>query len=170
MRIPFMEHIEKYDIPEDALEKLRDPEMIRRQVHEGKTFQEILGYTPEKMESFYESAYNLFKMQEYEKAADAFIFLTTLNPYVHNYWLGLGMSEQLNDSFQSGLLAYAMAILTDMQNPLPHYHSAKCYLGIDDKVSAIAALETALVLAKESDQHKDLIESINTALQRLIHK
>jgi type III secretion system low calcium response chaperone LcrH/SycD len=162
-----MEHIERYDIPEEALEKLRDPDIIRRQISEGRTFQEVLGYTQDKMENFYVTAYNLFQKQEYEKAADAFIFLTTLNPYVHNYWLGLGMSEQLNESYHSGLLAYAMAILTDMQNPLPHYHSAKCYLGINEKENAIAALETALELAGESVSHIDLLDNIKRTLHRL---
>ncbi|MFQ5730114.1 MAG: CesD/SycD/LcrH family type III secretion system chaperone, partial [Waddliaceae bacterium] len=82
-----MENMEEYKIPEEAIEKLKDPEVIRRQIEEGKTFQEIIGYSVDTMEKFYQGAYNLFQQQEYRKAADAFVFLTTLNPYVHNYWL-----------------------------------------------------------------------------------
>ncbi len=164
-----MDHIERNDIPEEAMEKLRDPELIQKQVSEGKTFQEILGYTSEKMEKFYEGAYNLFQMQEYEKASDAFIFLTTLNPYVHSYWLGLGMAEQLKDHYNSALMAYSMANLTNMENPIPHYHSAKCYLALGDKINAMIALETTLSIAAATDQHLDLVESVKAALKKLLN-
>ena len=38
-------------------------------------------YSVDTMEKFYQGAYNLFQQQEYRKAADAFVFPTTLNPF-----------------------------------------------------------------------------------------
>lgn len=139
-----MEDITEFKIPEEALEKLKDPGILRRQLKEGKTFQDIIGYSVDVMEKFYQSACSLFERQEYKKAGDAFVFLTTMNPYVHNYWLGLGMSEQMNGSFQSALMAYAMAILTDVENPTAHYHSANCYKMLEDRENAEQSLEMAL--------------------------
>ena len=55
-------------IPEEALEQMRDPEVIKRQVAEGKSFQEILGYTDAAMEAFYTAGRNLFLKQEYKKS------------------------------------------------------------------------------------------------------
>lgn len=162
-----MDHVERYEIPEEAVKRLSDPQLIQQQIREGKTFQQIIGYNDQHMDQFYEGAYNLFHMQEYEKAADAFVFLTTLNPYVHNYWLGLGMSEQLNEHYHSAMLAYSMAVLTDVNNPLPQYHTAKCYLALDEKSNAINCLESALLLCAVSDKHKELHENIQAALQKL---
>lgn len=158
-----IEDMEEYRIPEEVIEKLRDPDIIRRQMKEGKTFQEILGYTPAMMEKFYQGAYNLFQMQEYQKAADAFVFLTTLNPYVHNYWLGLGMAEQLNGGYQGALLAYAMAILNDIGNPLPHYHSASCYRALQDNKSALQSLDMAIRCANAQEQFTALREQAQAA-------
>ena len=110
------------------------------------------------MEKFYQGAYNLFHQQEYRKAADAFVFLTTLNPYVHNYWLGLGMAEQLEGGYQEALLAYAMAILSDGSNPVTHYHSATCYRALNDKQSALQSLEMAIRCSGDKAEHLNLKE------------
>jgi len=162
-----MEHMDEYKIPEDAVERLKDPEVIRKQMQEGKTFQEIIGFSPEKMEKFYHIAHNLFLKQEYQKAADAFIFLTTLNPYVHNYWLGLGMSEQLYGGYQGALLAYAMAIMTDVDSPVAHYHSASCYRALDDQQSALRSLDLAIQCSGNTEEHKKLKEQALSAKNAL---
>jgi len=162
-----MENLEEFYIPKEALEKLKDPEVIRRQVKEGKTFQEILGYKQETMDKFYNTAHLLFQKQEYQKAADSFIFLTTLNPYVHNYWLGLGMSEQLNDSYQGALLAYAMAILTNVENPITHYQSGNCYRALNDNTNAIQSYEMAISCAADISEHENIKERAMKAKSEL---
>lgn len=162
-----MEDVEEYKIPEEALEKLKDPEVIRKQVKEGKTFQEIIGYSTETMEKFYGIARSLFERQEYNKAADAFVFLTTINPYVHNYWLGLGMSEQLNGGFQGALLAYAMAILTNPENPAAHYQSASCYRSLGDTKNAIMSFELAARCSGEEEEYSALKSQAEAAIKAL---
>lgn len=148
-----IEEMEEFKIPKEALEKLRDPELLRRKINEGKVLQEIIGYTHETMEKFYQIAYKLFQHQQYQEAGDAFIFLTTLNPYVYNYWLGLGMSEQLSNKYDGALIAYATAILIKVENPLPHYHSASCYLALKDWVNAIASLDLAILYAGDHPEY-----------------
>lgn len=165
-----MENLEEYQIPKEAMEKLKDPDVIRKQVKEGKTFQEILGYKQEAMDKFYETAHGLYQMQDYQKAADAFLFLTTLNPYVHNYWLGLGMSEQLNESYQGALLAYAMAILTDVENPVTHYQSGNCYLAMNDDANAIQSYEMAIRCAEGRLGHENIKERAMKAKESLEQK
>ncbi len=149
-----MEDIEQYKIPQEALEKLRDPGVLNRQLKEGKTFQEIIGYAEDVMEDFYQGALALFHKQEYKKSSDAFVFLSTLNPYVHNYWLGLGMSEQLDGKHQSALMAYAMAMLTNVDNPTAHYQSANCYDHLGDRESALQSLEMAIRCAGDHAEYK----------------
>jgi type III secretion system low calcium response chaperone LcrH/SycD len=148
-----MENLEEFQIPKDAIEKLQDPEFLRKQVEEGKTFQEILGYNLETMEKFYTAACNLFQKQEYRQAADAFIFLSTLNPFVPTYWLGLGMSQQLDEEYRTALLAYGMAILTDVQNPLPHYHSGFCYRMLGEYENAKTSLDLAITTCNDFQEY-----------------
>lgn len=162
-----MEHLDEFQISKEALEKLKDPLHIKKQVDAGKTFQEILGYSIQTMDKFYEAAYSLFQKQQYEEAADAFVFLTTLNPKVHNYWLGLGMSEQLNEEYDAALMAYSMAIVTNAENPLPHYHSATCYRAVHDKESALLALELAIKHAGDHENHSAIKVHAQQAYDKL---
>ncbi len=162
-----MENIEEYRIPKEAIERLKDPEVIQKQIKEGKTFQEIIGYSAEVMEKFYSIARALFERQEYDKAADAFVFLTTLNPYVHNYWLGLGMSEQLNGGYEGALLAYAMAILTNPENPAAHYQSASCYRSMSDTKNAILSFELAARCCGDREEYALLKDQAVAAIEAL---
>lgn len=162
-----MENVEEYRIPEEAIERLKDPEVLKMQVKEGKTFQEVIGYSTNTMEKFYTIARVLFEKQEYDKAADAFVFLTTLNPYVHNYWLGLGMSEQLNGGYQGALLAYAMAILTNPENPAAHYQSANCYRAMNDIKNARLSFELAARCCGDHEEYASLKDQAESAIEAL---
>lgn len=148
-----MERTEEYQIPEDAMEKAKDPQILKRQVEEGKTLQEIFGYDEKTMLRFYQAARALFLREEWKKSADAFLFLTSLNPYVHTYWLGLGLAETFREDYHGALLALAMAILTDVKNPVPHYHSARCYLAMNEKNNAKQSLKLAIECVDESGEH-----------------
>lgn len=162
-----MEPLPEFQISKEALEKMKDPLHVKKQVEEGKTFQEILGYSIETMERFYEAAHSLFQKQQYEEAADAFVFLTTLNPKVHNYWLGLGMSEHMIEEYDSALMAYGMAIITNVENPLPHYHSASCYRALQDKNSALIALELAIRQAGDHRHYATIKNHAQEAIAKL---
>jgi len=162
-----MDHLEEFRIPKETLEKFKDPLFLQKQVQAGKSFQEILGYTHATMDKFYHAAYNLFQQQRYEEASDAFVFLTTLNPRVHNYWLGLGMSEQLNQEFDTALMAYSMATLTDETSPVPHYHSAACYNELKDIKSALASFELAVQFSGTNERHATIKSNAQAALSRL---
>lgn len=150
-----MENIEEFEIPEEVVEKLKNPEVIRKHVEDGKTFQEILEFSAEKMEKFYQHAKFLFDQSKYKEASEAFTFLTTLNPLIPNYWIGLGLSELSQEEYHGGLLAFAMAIMSDVANPLPHYYTALCYRALLQPESALLSLDLALMHAgDDEDLHK----------------
>ena len=153
-----MDYLEEFRIPEEAIEQLKDPDVLHQQVTEGKTFQEILGYSYATMEKFYHIAYQLFQCQEYRRSADAFIFLTTLNPYVFNYWLGLGMAEQLDGQSDEALMAYGMATLTNPEHPVPHYHSGRCYLDLGNELEALTSLDLAIDYSEDDPEFTVILE------------
>jgi len=162
-----MDKMEEFHIPEDALKKLKNTEYLRKALNEGKSLKEIIGYSEEVMEKFYAAAYHLFQMKEYVKSADAFLFLTTLDPYVYNFWLGLGMSEQLKEEYESALIAYSMAILIDPHNPLPHFHSATCYQKTDNLQDMRASLELAIEYAGDLSEFIEIKKKSQETLWRL---
>jgi type III secretion system low calcium response chaperone LcrH/SycD len=165
---PTGNNIEEFQLSADALEKIKDPESIRRYFEEGKTFQEILGYSDISMEKLYRAAYTLFQQRRYQECSDAFTFLTTINPYVHNYWLGLGMSEQMVEDYEGALVAYAMATMTDLRNPIPHYHSANCYALLGDPDSAITSLDLAMERAANQEECQDFKRASQELRQKLL--
>lgn len=162
-----MDDMDEFKIPEEAYEKLQDPAYFKQQIDEGKTFQDILGYSSETMEKFYKVAYTYFQQQRYRESCEAFTFLTTLNPTVFNYWLGLGMSEQMCEEYNSALLAYAMAAMVDVTNPIVHYHSASCHRSLMDDESALSALDLCLLNAGDREEFAEIKTLATEAKERL---
>lgn len=165
-----MQESEEFKIPEIGREILNDPLKLQQQIASGKTFQEIVGYSDETMSKFYRAARRLFEKQRYEESSDAFIFLTTMNPFVHHYWLGLGMSEQLMDEHFGALIAYNMAILIDKENPIPHYHSATCHKALHDFENARICLDHVVSLAADRQEHSQIKQQAIAAKQSLSRK
>lgn len=161
------EELEEFNLSEKVLKNLSDPDFIARELAEGKTMQEIFDYDDKTMHAFYEIAYGLFQKQAYKEAADAFFFLTNLNPTISTFWLGLGMSEHLNHNFDAAIMAYNMTILSDPNNPIPHFHVANCYLALQDKASALASYDLAIQICADNPLHADLKEHLYQAKNRV---
>lgn len=151
-----MEGFGEFMIPKEALEKIKDPAALRRSIEDGMSLQEIFGFNEETMEKFYGAAYSLFDQKNYHEAAHAFVFLTMLSPYTANYWLGLGMSEQLIEEYEAALTAYAMSIMLNQNNPVPYVHSAKCLFALGEDEKAIASLEQAVDISGDLEEHQAL--------------
>lgn len=132
---------------------------IREALQAGQTLQEIMGISQERMEQFYQAAYNLFQAGKESQAADAFFFLTALNPAVHVYWVALGMVEQALHHYQEALSAYAMSSLTGVEDPLPYYHSAACYYALQDQVNMQKSLEMAIEYFADIPEHATMKET-----------
>ena len=162
--------MDEFKIPQDAIERLKDGEILRRYVEEGKTFQEILEYSDEMMTKFYEVAHHLFRSHRYNEAADAFVFLTTLNPYVPEYWLGMGMCEQLNEEYQQAMVAYSMVIIGDRHQPLAHYHMAACYNALGDVDNSLKSIQKAIEGAGDQSEYEELKAQSQRAKERLRSK
>ena len=78
------------------------------------------------------------------------------------------MAEQLEGLYQGALLAYMMAILTDMENPIAHYHSATCYVELDDFKSAESSLKSAIDCAGDRPEFAGIkSQKVLIALERV---
>ncbi|CRX38373.1 SycD/LcrH family type III secretion system chaperone [Estrella lausannensis] len=146
----------EFDLPKKVKEKLKDHERVKRELQEGKSAQDILEISDESMADFYQAAYKLFVGKRYTDAANAFLFLVTLNPYHHDYWMGLGMATQMCHEFESAIDAYEMAAICQVESPVPYFYLAKCLFAIHDRESALMALDLAIEYAADSDEFGEI--------------
>lgn len=165
-----MELPEELKIPDDVLESLEDPETLRRCIEDGKSLQEIIGYSDELMEKLYGAAYAVFQEGRYHEAQDGFLFLTTLNPYVYAYWLGLAMSYQLMEEYEQAVLAYQCATSAEPDNPLPHYYLAGCHLYLGAYDEALHALKELRELCDERPEYTELLKKADLAQETIMKR
>jgi type III secretion system low calcium response chaperone LcrH/SycD len=137
-------------------EKLKNLDLIKKEIVDGKTFQEIIEFSESTMAKFYQSAYKLFQNKKYNDAANAFLFLVTLNPHRHDYWLGLGMASQMCHDYEAAIDAYEMAAICEINNPVPYFYLAKCLFAIHEHESSLQALDLAIECAGNEEEYSEL--------------
>ena len=158
----------EFKISKRVREKLKNRKQLKKELAKGKSAQEILGFTPETMHKFYQAAYRLFEGRHYVDAANAFLFLVTLNPYNPQYWLGLGMSTQLSGNYEDAIDAYELAAICELENPVPYFYLAKCLFAMHDRESALQALDLSIEYAEDKVEYKDLLQQAEAARNILI--
>lgn len=162
------DELDEFKLSKKAKEKLKNKELLKKELASGKTPQEILGFKEETMAKFYRAAYRLFEHKRYPDAANAFLFLVTLNTHNHDYWLGLGMSAQLCGDYESAIDAYEMAAVTDIESPVPYFYLAKCLFAIHDRETALQALDLALEYSEEREEYAELTRQAKAAKTLLL--
>lgn len=162
------DELKEFKLSDEAKAKLKDMEQLKVEIAQGKTAQEIIGFSNATMAKFYGAAYRLFEHRRYPDAANAFLFLATLNPYNPDYWLGLGMATQMSQDYESAIDAYELAALSNIASPIPYFYLAKCLFAIHDRESALQALDLAIETAGESDEYLELKQQAEAAKQILL--
>lgn len=158
----------EFKLSKKTREKIKNKAYLKREFAKGKNAQEILGFSDLTMAKFYGAAYKLFEHQKYKDAANAFLFLVTLNPFNPEYWMGLGMATQMSGDYESAIDAYELAAIYEIENPVPYFYLAKCLFAIHDRDSAMQALDLALEYANEKPEYEDLKQQAQKARELLI--
>lgn len=159
---------EEFDLSNKVKKKLKNKSWLKKELASGKTAQEILGYTDEILAKFYEAALHLFEREMYVDASNAFLFLVTLNPRNHEFWLGLGMSTQMCGQFDNAIDAYEMAAICEVNSPVPYFYMAKCLFAVHDHDNAIRALDLALEFSEDQSEFTDLRQQALKARELLL--
>jgi type III secretion system low calcium response chaperone LcrH/SycD len=146
----------EFQLSPKVKKKLKNKKLLKKELSEGKTAQEIIEFSDATMAKFYGAAYQLFEHKRYKDAANAFLFLATLNPYNHEYWLGLGMATQMCQDYESAIDAYELAAISNLSSPVPYFYLAKCLFAIHDRESALQALDLAIETANNIPDYQEL--------------
>ena len=131
--------------------------------------QEDMNVSDETIEHFYQCGFRVYSQKNYQEAADVFFVISLLSPRRHNIWMALGLSEKELNNHAPALVAFSMAALTNMEDPLSFFHSAECYIALGEKEDAKECIEVASDLLKgksdlESKQLANAILSIKKSL------
>ncbi len=147
---------EDFKISKKVREKLKHRSELKREMAQGKTVQEILGFSNEIMDKFASAAHVLLEHQRYVDAGNAFLFLAILNPHNDDYWLSLGTAAQLCHDYEGAFDAYEMAAYARVENPVPYFYLAKCLFAMHERESTLEALDIAIEYSDEIPEFEDL--------------
>lgn len=119
-----------------------------------KPLQTQIGLSPKTYELFYAAGRDLYDYNAFEKAADIFFLLTTLNPYYSNVWLSLGLAEQKCGRFETALKAYAMGAITNLSSPESFLYAADCCIAMNNLSEAKVYLEEGMERINKDQQYE----------------
>ena len=143
-----MLNLEDFIIDEEAIARISDEEVLLNHLEEGKPLQELFGFTNEVTAEFYEAAKNILEQKRFEDAINAFVFLTTINPYMSDFWVGLGMAHQQNNQHDEALFSYSVAFNLDGRQIFPYVLAAQCCMEVKDFERALEVVDSAVLYAE----------------------
>jgi type III secretion system low calcium response chaperone LcrH/SycD len=120
------------------------PEEARKQ-----TAQQIIGFNNEQMEKFYQVAKKWFEQGNYTNSHDLFTFLSSINPWVSAFWIGLGLSNERLKHWDRAALAHIAALQANPDDLTPILQAAYCLNQMGRGRDARQLLERALEETRE---------------------
>ena len=141
---------EDYNLDDEKLGFCTSPEVLANQ-HE-ELPQDNLGYSDEMMLALYEIAVKLSADKRHDEAVAAFTFITTLNPRVAPFWIGLGVAQSYQQDLESALKSYLKAIEVEPENVDGYMYVVKFHLDRNDAENAMAIVEEGRQRAEHSEQ------------------
>ncbi|MDA8773680.1 SycD/LcrH family type III secretion system chaperone [Chlamydiia bacterium] len=126
-------------------EVLSYQKLIRSHIKDGVPYQYLLEIEDDEMEVFYFLAHTRFNEGSYAQSFHLFRMLVNLNPLIEKYHYGMACSLHKQKEYKRAITSYAMAAVfsTETYNPLPHYHSADCYIKLKTYPEAAVMLNVA---------------------------
>jgi tetratricopeptide (TPR) repeat protein len=121
-----------------------------------KLNQDLLGFTGDYLSKLFEQAVMLLQQHRFDEAVQGFEFLTKLNPYVPDFWIGLGLAHSATEAFGTALSAFLTAQTMDPSRIDAYSYAIDCSIEMKDLQQAEAILLQALDFAKKHPHLEDV--------------
>ena len=109
---------------------------------QGKSLGEICGLSGERMKGAYDEARRKLDRKDYEAAKEIFASLCLYDQQTPKFWGGLAKCCEGLKYYAEAVGCYRMmALVTGGTEPLPYIGMAYCHIVLNDKKSALEALE-----------------------------
>lgn len=149
--------IQGYDI-DDPKQKKELTTKVLEQLKQGVPMKKALGISDDMLESVYSLAYGKYQQGEYAAASHLFRYAMMLDPHTYKYALGLAAALHHNKEYQKAANIYVMASILEPRDPTPYFHSADCFLKINQPQLALAGLDMAIATASSDKRYSELKE------------
>ncbi len=123
---------------------------------EKETEKEEIVLSDDECEGLYSMGHNLYESGRYQDAINIFRFLMMTNPYEYKYTFGLAACMQMEKDYHEATSCYLLAATLKPDQPLPHFHSAECYLKLEDLSSVCISLSLAIKSAGDQEKYASL--------------
>lgn len=146
------DNVKAYQAKNDGLKMLDNPELFKNFLAQGKSVSEVLGFTPEAIDKFYETAHQMIAQKRWKEAKDAFFFLVTVAPQVSECWLGLGLAYGQCKETEGAIQSYLRAIALSPHRADGYVAFARLFTAMDDVPRAQKVCEIGMSFVKEHEK------------------
>lgn len=112
------------------------------------------------IEALYGIAYGLYKNGKVDEAEKCFKLLAIERPVNKKFWMGLGACYEAMRNYEKAIGCYSAVAIQDPLDPQIHWRAANCFHAQGDEEKALEALKSALEVASDSEEHKELVPSL----------
>lgn len=133
-------------------------------LHENMLPKDALGVDSELMKELYSQAFHLYNTGKYGDAIEVFRMLVMFDATEPKYALGLAASHHLLKEYDKAVELYTMCAMMEPENPIPPYHTADCFIKLQDPISAMISLEMAIRNAGNKKEYAQIKEKASLTL------
>lgn len=128
---------------------------------------DALEFPPEVMEVIYQQGYNLFQNGKYQDALLIFNTLRQLDITDPRYSFAIASCYQYQKRYLDAVANYMIYKYLDPMDPIPSFHIYDCFMKANEPLSALMAIQEAIVLAERSPQYENLKRKMILELDHL---
>ncbi|WP_159910924.1 SycD/LcrH family type III secretion system chaperone [Pantoea sp. 18069] len=126
----------------------------------------IFGYTDDEYEALYALGHNHYSQQRYLDAAKCFGFLVAHKSLEPRFMNAFASCMQMLKRYQEAIQYYSTASVLDLEDPLPTFHTAECFIALEMPEQAREAL--VLVIAQCRQPQWEALRQRAQALLKLL--
>ena len=115
----------------------------------------LMGFSQENTSMLYEQAMGYLQANRIEEEISAFLLLTKFNPYLADFWNGLGVAYHLHEEFPDAFNAFLMALTMDPSRYETYAYSIECCLEMKNFTQAEALLKQAISFARRHPRYEE---------------
>lgn len=136
---------EHLKISPDIQKTLKNVAQVQASINEGKTFQNILGWSNEDVQEIYALAENVYSKKDYYESACIFQLLCIIQPKYVEFWLGGGNAFSAENKNEDALVSYFGGLNI---NP----YAFDLYVGICQVLCKLSQFNEALQIIEGAQQ------------------
>lgn len=142
------------------------PEQVLELLSHGGGLGTIFGYTDDEYEALYALGHNHYSQQRYLDAAKCFGFLVAHQAINPRFMSAFASCMQMLKQYQEAIQYYSTASVLDLEDPLPTFHTAECFIALEMPEQAREAL-TLVIAQCESPRWQELAGRAQALLELL---